>query len=81
MTTTGFHNNISHCLDGKLYILDSEDHTWELKESFAYILNGEDEEVEYEFLNSQLTLHILKVSFLIFINIYTITLSCRVYLI
>ena len=50
-------------LDGKLYFLDPEDQTWELKGSFEHILNGKEEEVEYELLNNQPTLHILRVSF------------------
>ena len=59
-----FYNSFLHNLDAKLYFLDPEDHTWELKGSFEHILSGEDEEVEYELLDSQPTLHILKVSIL-----------------
>ena len=63
MIITDFYNAFSHGLDGKLYFLDPEDHTWELKGSFEHILNGEDEEVSYELLDKQPTLHILRVSF------------------
>ncbi len=69
MIIIDFCNNFSYNLDGKLYFLDPKDHTWELKGSFEYILHGEDEEVEYELLNNQPTLHILRISFQILINI------------
>jgi len=58
-----FYNNFLYNLDAKLYFLDPEDHTWELKGTFEHILSGEDEQIEYELLNNQPTLHILKVSF------------------
>jgi len=55
------YNSFLHNLDAKLYFLDPEDHTWELKGSFEHILSGEDEEIEYEVIDKQPVLHILKV--------------------
>jgi hypothetical protein len=58
-----FYNSFLHNLVAKLYFLDPEDHTWELKGSLEHILNTDDEEVDYELLDKQPTLHILKVSY------------------
>ena len=55
------YNSFLHNLDAKLYFLDPEDHTWELKGSFEHIFSGEDEEIEYEVIDKQPVLHILKV--------------------
>ena len=63
MIITNFYNVFSYSPDGKLYFLDPEYHTWELKGSFEHILNDEDEEVCYELLDKQPTLYILRVSF------------------